>query len=76
MDINRTSVYYGGTPISKAELACKEIIDRIHTDNPTWGSRQVSAQLKAKRYKVGRKKVRRFMNEMRINPIYPKMKSL
>jgi putative transposase len=36
LEINRTSVYYGGTSISEAELACKEIIDRLHTDNPTW----------------------------------------
>ena len=73
MDINRTSVYYGGMPISEAELACKEIIDRLHTENPTWGARQISAQLKAKGYGVGRKRARRFMNEMGINPIYPKM---
>ena len=73
MDINRTSVYYGGMPISEAELACKEIIDRLHTENPTWGARQISDQLKAKGYGVGRKRARRFMNEMGINPIYPKM---
>lgn len=45
LDINRTSVYYNGTPISQEELDCKSIIDRLHTDNPTWGARQLSAQL-------------------------------
>ena len=39
LDINRTSVYYKGTPISQDELDCKSIIDRLHTDNPTWGAR-------------------------------------
>lgn len=34
LDINRTSIYYKGMPVSEAELACKEIIDHLHTDNP------------------------------------------
>ncbi len=39
LDINRTSIYYKGAPISDEELACKEIMDHLHTDNPTWGAR-------------------------------------
>ncbi len=54
LDINRTSIYYKGTPVSGEELACKEIIDHLHTDNPVWGARQMSAQLKSKGYHVGR----------------------
>ena len=73
LDINRTSVYYKGMPISQDELNCKSIIDRLHTDNPAWGARQLSAQLKKRGYQVGRRKTRRYMNEMGINPIYPKM---
>ena len=73
LDINRTSIYYKGSPVSDDELACKEIIDHLHTDNPTWGTRQMSAQLKARGYRVGRRKAGRYMNEMDIHPIYPKM---
>ena len=73
LDINRTSIYYKGSPVSDDELVCKEIIDHLHTDNPTWGTRQMSAQLKARGYRVGRRKARRYMNEMDIHPIYPKM---
>ena len=73
LGINRTSIYYKSTPVSEEELACKEIIDHLHTDNPTWGARQMSAQLKARGYQVGRRKARRYMNEMDIYPIYPKM---
>ena len=73
LDINRTSIYYKGMSVSEAELACKEIIDHLHTDNPAWGARQMSAQLKAHGYHVGRRKTRRYMNEMDIYPIYPKM---
>ena len=73
LDINRTSVYYKGTSISQEELDCKSIIDRLHTDNPAWRARQLSAQLKKRGYQVGRRKTRRYMNEMGIDPIYPKM---
>ena len=73
LDINRTSVYYKGMPISQDELDCKSIIDRLHTDNPAWGARQLSSQLKKRGYQVGRRKTRRYMNEMGIDPIYPKM---
>ena len=73
LDINRTSIYYKRSSISDEELACKAIIDRLHTDNPTWGARQMSVQLKNRGHHVGRRKARRYMNEMDIYPIYPKM---
>ena len=73
LGINRTSVYYGGIPVSEEELECKAIIDHLHTDNPTWGARQMSAQLKLRGYHVGRRKAGRCMCEMDISPIYPKM---
>ena len=72
MSVNRTSIYYEGTPVSEEELVCKIIIDRLHTENPTWGARQMSAQLKLRGHHVGRKEARRYMNEMAIDPIYPK----
>ena len=73
LGINRTSVYYGGLPVSQEELECKSIIDHLHTDNPTWGASQMSAQLKLRGYQVGRRKASRYMREMDITPIYPKM---
>ena len=73
LGINRTSVYYSGIPVSEEELECKAIIDHLHTDNPTWGTRQMSAQLKLRGYQVGRRKAGRYMREMDITPIYPKM---
>ncbi len=73
LDINRTSIYCKSLPISEEELEYKAIIDHLHTDNPTWGARQMSAQLKNRGYHVGRRKARRYMNEMDIYPIYPKM---
>ena len=72
LEINRTSVYYGGIPVSEEELEFKAVIDHLHTDNPTWGAR-LSAQLKLRGYQVGRRKAGRYMREMNITPIYPKM---
>ena len=64
LGINRTSVYYNGTSVSQEELDCKAIIDRLHTDNPAWGARQMSSQLKIRGHEVGRRKARRYMTEM------------
>ena len=63
LGINRTSVYYGGIPVSEEEPECKAIIDHLHTDNPTWGAHQMSAQLKLRGYQVGRRKAGRYMRE-------------
>ena len=73
LGINRTSIYYNRPDISPEELACKAAIDRIHTDNPAWGARQMSYQLKRQGFSIGRKKTRRYMTEMGIDAIYPKM---
>ncbi len=70
--INRTSIYYKGSPVSEIGLACREIIDHLHTGHPAWGARQISSQLKGRGYRIGRKKARRWMNEMAPDPIYPK----
>ena len=71
-DINRSSIYYKGAPISDEELACKEIHQSSAYD-PTLEARQMSALLKVRGYQVGRRKARRYMNEMDIYPIYPKI---
>jgi putative transposase len=64
LDVNRTSIYYKPVGISEKELICKSIIDRLHTDNPAWGARQMSQQLKKLGHKAGRKKARRYMTDM------------
>lgn len=73
LDVNRTSVYYKGLPVSELELECKAVIDQLHTEHPTWGSRHMAKQLQKRGYHIGRKKTRRYMTEMAIDPIYPKM---
>jgi putative transposase len=72
LDVSRTSAYYTPVEPSEQELAAKNIIDRLHTDNPAWGSRQLSRQLKKQGFLIGRLKTRRYMEEMGIAAIYPK----
>lgn len=47
-------------------------IDKLHTQMPYLGQRRITHMLKGKGYSVGRKLVRRLMQEMAICPIYPK----
>ena len=75
LGVNRTSQYYQpkeNTP-SDEELECKRIIDRFHTDNPAWGARQLASQLQRLGHQAGRRKTARYMREMGIDVIYPKM---
>ena len=72
LDVNRTSAYYAPADPSEQELTAKNLIDRLHTDNPAWGSRQLSKQLKKRGIPIGRLKMRRYMQEMGISAIYPK----
>ena len=72
LKVNRTSIYYKGRLASETELEIMDLIDRMHTDNPAWGSRQLTSQLNGKGFKIGRYKVKRFMREMHIEAIYPK----
>ena len=69
----KAAIFEGHLMILEDEELEEEIIDYLHTDNPAWGARQMSAQLKARGYHVGRRKARHYMNEMDIYPIYPKM---
>ena len=72
LDLNRTSVYYKKQSPKELEIEIKHTIDHLHTEHPAWGTRRITATLVAKGYHIGRKLVRRYMQEMRIYAIYPK----
>ncbi len=71
LGINRTSVYYKKRPVSEEELQCKAIVERLHAENPTWGARRISAQLKMLGHNVGRKRAHRYLTEMETDCIDP-----
>lgn len=72
LDVNRTSVYYAPKDPSDFEIMVKHKIDEIHTESPSWGSRQLSKTLQKQGINIGRLKTRKYMQEMSIGAIYPK----
>jgi len=75
LDINRSSAYRKPPVklINDNELFIMRLIDRIHTDEPTWGYRTITTVLKRKYdLTINRKRVRCIMRDMGIYTIYPK----
>ena len=74
LEINRTGIYKRPAKgISDDIIQLMHKIDRIHTDEPTWGYRTITSHLwNAYAIVVNRKRVRRLMREMGIYAIYPK----
>ena len=68
--ISRSGFYYqpaGETPLN---LALMRLIDRQFLETPWYGSRQMARHLRREGYPVGRKRVRRLMAKMGLEPIY------
>ena len=72
LSLSRRSLYYQPVPPSAEEVAIKHAIDRIYTDQPSYGSRRIAVALKADyQLVVNRKAVQRHMREMGIAGISP-----
>ena len=70
VSISRSGFYYqpaGETPLN---LALMRLIDRQFLETPWYGSRQMARHLRREGYAVGRKRVRRLMAKMGLEPIY------
>ncbi len=76
LEINRTSVYYKHIKSSQQEIEREELIksklDFWHTKMCYLGVRRLVIKLKESNILVGRKLVKRYMNEMGIYAVYPK----
>ena len=70
MSISRSGFYYqpaGETPLN---LALMRLIDVQFLETPWYGSRQMARHLRREGYTVGRKRIRRLMARMGLEPIY------
>jgi putative transposase len=68
--ISRSGFYYrpaGETPLN---LELMRRIDRQFLETPWYGSRQMARHLRREGYTVGRKRIRRLMAKMGLEPIY------
>jgi len=71
--VPRSSYYHKPKrKVSLLDEMLMQAIDRIYMEEPTYGSRRIRDELDTLGYKVGRKRVRRLMRVMGIEPIYPK----
>lgn len=56
---------------SQEEIEIKNAMDRIHYDEPSYGCRRIRSELRKKGFGIGRKLVKRYMQEMGMIPFYP-----
>lgn len=81
LGISRPSLYYQPKPTDPLNLELMHRIDEINTRWPTWGSRKIRAKLNHSFVKedltlwVNRKRIRRLMDIMGIEAIYPKKRT-
>ncbi len=72
LELSRSSVYYTPHPVSDSDRKLMRVIDEIHLEDPTLGSRGMKSQLRMRGYKVGRIHVRTLIRKMGIEAIYRK----
>jgi putative transposase len=71
LGLARSSFYYKGKLISRRNLDLMKRIDEIFTENPDFGSRQITNALRREKQRVNRKRVRRLMRIMEIRALFP-----
>jgi putative transposase len=70
LGVSRASLYYEPVEESQENLRLMQLIDQQYTRAPFYGSRKMTAWLKAQGYRVNRKRVTRLMRIMgiKVNP--------
>jgi putative transposase len=68
--VSRSSLYYQPAPASAEDLKLMALLDRQYLKTPFYGSRKMTAWLRAQGYRVNRKRVRRLMQTMGLQAIY------
>ena len=74
LDLPRSTAYYQNVPVevSQEEIAIKNAIDRIHFLEPSYGVRRIRNELRKQGFtRIGRKLIKRYMDEMDIHVFYP-----
>jgi putative transposase len=70
LSVSRASLYYQAVPPSAEEIAIKHRIDELYTAHPFYGSRKITALLRAE-WLINRKRVQRYMREMGLAGVCP-----
>lgn len=73
LSISRSGLYYQPVPVSADDIRIMELMDKIFTDCPFYGSRRILYDLREDYHEqINRKRVIRLMREMGLEAIYPK----
>jgi putative transposase len=70
LGVSRSSLYYQPAPAAVEDLELMALLDRQYLKTPFYGSRKITAWLRAQGYQVNRKRVRRLMQVMGLQAIY------
>lgn len=74
LGVPRSTYYYDPIPETEYNLMLMKELDKLYLNNPSWGSRLMSACLSKNGFMVNRKRISRLMKVMGIEAIYPKQK--
>ena len=72
LGVPRSTFYYKPVEETKYNLQLMREIDMLYLDNPSYGSRLMTASLNNKGFAVNRKRILRLMKIMGIEALYPK----
>ena len=73
--LNRSTFYYTPAQESDLNLHLMRLIDTYYTRAPFYGRRRMTAHLRRQGYEVNHKRVRRLMQKMGLQAIYPKRRT-
>ncbi len=71
LGIARSTVYYRPVAPPALDEVLKRRLDELYTAHPFYGSRRMTAVLRREGYAVNRKRVRRLLQELGLQTIYP-----
>ena len=74
LGVPRSTYYYNPIPETEYNLLLMRELDKLYLDNPSYGSRLMTACLASRGFYVNRKRISRLMKVMGIEAIYPRPK--
>ena len=72
VSVNRSTWYYDGKDEREENVRLMNMMDELHLDHPTWGSRTMRDHFRNMGIVVNRKRIQRLMGIMHLAVIYPK----
>ena len=72
LGLSRASVYRAPLPLSAEDLSLVAAVDHLYTAHPYYGTRRLAHVLSQEGFDVGRKRIRRVMQILGLEALYPK----